>query len=50
MVGDTNLFVEAEHEEEKAAEIDIMIAESGMRRKQRGKEATLLMLKYGKCK
>jgi len=47
MVGDTNLFVEAEHEEEKAAEIDIMIAESGMRRKQRGKEATLLMLKYG---
>ena len=48
MVGDVNLFIEAEHEEGKVAEINIMIAESSMRRKQRGKEATVLMLKYGK--
>ena len=50
MVGDVNLFIEAEHEEGKVAEINIMIAESSMRRKQRGKEATVLMLKYGKWK
>jgi len=46
MIGDTNLFL-ADQEEEKLAEIDIMIADSRFRRKQRGREATLLMLKYG---
>jgi len=52
MVGDTNLFIETgnEEEEDKVAEIDIMIAESSMRRKQRGREATVLMLKYGNSK
>lgn len=63
MIGDVNLFLLTPDEEEcregeeysqinntekkKAAEIEIMIAESLFRRQGRGREATCIMLKYG---
>ena len=46
MIGDTNLFLMSDADE-KTAEIEIMIAESSFHRSGRGRESTLLMLKYG---
>ena len=43
MAGDTNLFLS----DENTAEAEIMVAETGMRRKGLGWEAMLLMLRYG---
>jgi hypothetical protein len=49
MIGDTNLFLHHSEECVQLAEAEIMIAEKSARRKRRGWEATLLMLRYGKC-
>lgn len=46
MIGDTNIFL-IDPDDRTTAEIDIMIAEASYRSKGRGKEATLLMLRYG---
>lgn len=46
MIGDTNIFL-VDSEDASKGEIEIMIAERGHRRKGRGREATLLMLRYG---
>lgn len=46
MIGDTNLFMMTDADE-KTAEVEIMIAESSFRSSGRGRESTLLMLKYG---
>lgn len=46
MIGDTNLFL-VDSENRTLAEIEIMIAESSFRSSGKGKESTLLMLKYG---
>ena len=49
MIGDTNLFFFHSGDCVKLAEAEIMIAEESARRKRRGWEAMLLMLRYGKC-
>jgi hypothetical protein len=49
MIGDTNLFFLHSEDCVKLAEAEIMIAEESARRKRRGWEAMLLMLRYGKC-
>ncbi|KAH8284134.1 hypothetical protein KR054_010845 [Drosophila jambulina] len=48
MVGDTNLFLhsDSEDEDQQVAEAEIMIAEPAARGKGYGREAMLLMLKY----
>lgn len=46
MIGDTNVFM-TDETDATLAEIEIMIAETGYRKNGRGKESTLLMLKYG---
>ena len=59
MIGDVNLFlIPANDDEDQGtsekgklqAEVEIMIAENAFRRGGRGREATLLMLKYGTAK
>ncbi|XP_057377473.1 alpha/beta-tubulin-N-acetyltransferase 9-like [Daphnia carinata] len=47
MIGDTNIFM-TDNTDVTLAEIEIMIAETCYRRNGRGKESTLLMLRYGK--
>ena len=47
MIGDTNLFFHDSEDGKKLAEAEIMIAENNARRKRRGWEAMLLMLRYG---
>ncbi|KAJ9578518.1 hypothetical protein L9F63_005247 [Diploptera punctata] len=47
MIGDTNLFFHDSEDGKKLAEVEIMIAENSARRKRRGWEAMLLMLRYG---
>ncbi|OTF70076.1 N-acetyltransferase 9-like protein [Euroglyphus maynei] len=52
MIGDVNLFICHDHDvdnndNEPVAEIEIMIAEQRARRKGYGREATMLMLKFG---
>ncbi|XP_033609241.1 N-acetyltransferase 9-like protein isoform X3 [Cryptotermes secundus] len=47
MIGDTNLFFFQSEDCMKLAEAEIMIAENSARRKRRGWEAMLLMLRYG---
>lgn len=47
MIGDTNIFM-TDNTDVTLAEIEIMIAETCYRKNGRGKESTLLMLKYGK--
>ena len=49
MIGDTNIFM-TDDTDATLAEIEIMIAETGYRKNGRGKESTLLMLKYGEEK
>jgi hypothetical protein len=49
MIGDTNLFFFHSEDCVQLAEAEIMIAEESARRKRRGWEAMLLMLRYGKC-
>jgi len=49
MIGDTNLFFFRSEDCVQLAEAEIMIAEESARRKRRGWEAMLLMLRYGKC-
>lgn len=49
MIGDTNLFLYHSEDCTRLAEVEIMIAENSARRKRRGWEAVLLMLRYGKC-
>jgi len=49
MIGDTNLFLFYSEDCVQLAEAEIMIAEESARRKRRGWEAMLLMLRYGKC-
>jgi hypothetical protein len=49
MIGDTNLFFYHSEDCVRLAEAEIMIAEKSARRKRRGWEAMLLMLRYGKC-
>lgn len=46
MIGDTNLFL-TDPDDRTVAEIEIMIAETAFRNSGKGKESTLLMLKYG---
>lgn len=46
MIGDTNIFLQTDSEE-ICGEIEIMIAEKSARGKGFGKEAVLLMLRYG---
>jgi hypothetical protein len=48
MIGDTNLFLHHSEDSTRLAEAEIMIAEKSARRKRRGWEAMLLMLRYGK--
>ncbi|KDR14922.1 N-acetyltransferase 9 isoform X2 [Zootermopsis nevadensis] len=47
MIGDTNLFLYDSEDCTRLAEVEIMIAENNVRRKRRGWEAVLLMLRYG---
>jgi hypothetical protein len=47
MIGDTNLFFYHSEDCARLAEAEIMIAENSARRKRRGWEAVLLMLRYG---
>ncbi|XP_066992155.2 N-acetyltransferase 9-like protein isoform X2 [Anabrus simplex] len=47
MIGDTNLFMLPDEDSLNTAEAEIMIAEMSARRKRRGWEAMLLMLRYG---
>ncbi|XP_069701577.1 N-acetyltransferase 9-like protein [Periplaneta americana] len=47
MIGDTNLFLYSSDDSLRMAEAEIMIAEFSARRKRRGWEAMLLMLRYG---
>jgi RimJ/RimL family protein N-acetyltransferase len=47
MIGDTNLFFFHSEDCVQMAEAEIMIAEESARRKRRGWEAMLLMLRYG---
>jgi RimJ/RimL family protein N-acetyltransferase len=47
IIGDVNLFYQADDEDGDVAEIDIMIAEKECQRKGYGLEAVALMLKYG---
>lgn len=47
MIGDTNLFFYHSDDCVRLAEAEIMIAENSARRKRRGWEAMLLMLRYG---
>ncbi|ORX57828.1 hypothetical protein BCR36DRAFT_409291 [Piromyces finnis] len=47
IIGDINLFYQADDEDGDVAEIDIMIAEKECQRKGYGLEAVSLMLKYG---
>ncbi|ORX77376.1 hypothetical protein BCR32DRAFT_295662 [Anaeromyces robustus] len=47
IIGDINLFYQADDEDGDVAEIDIMIAEKECQRKGYGLEAVALMLKYG---
>lgn len=47
MIGDTNLYL-VEEDDCLTAETGVMIAERALRGGGRGKEAMLLMLRYGK--
>ena len=46
MIGDVNLFL-TDPEDRTVAELELMIADPAFRRLGLGKEAALLMLKYG---
>jgi len=46
MIGDVNLFL-TDPEDRTVAEIELMIADPGFRRLGLGREAALLMLRYG---
>jgi hypothetical protein len=48
MIGDTNLFFYHSEDCAQLAEAEIMIAENSARRKRRGWESMLLMLRYGR--
>ena len=47
MIGDVNLFL-TDPEDRTVAEIELMIADPAFRRLGLGREAALLMLRYGK--
>ena len=47
MIGDTNLFFHNSEDGKRLAEAEIMIAVNNARKKRRGWEAMLLMLRYG---
>lgn len=49
MVGDTNLFLQSLSDGNIVAEAEIMIAPAEFRGKGLGREAVLLMLKYGEA-
>ena len=49
MIGDTNIFLSNDNDD-VIGEIEIMIAEKSFRSKGLGKEALLLMLRYGNKK
>ena len=46
MCGDVNLFLN-DHDDRRAAEIEIMVAETQSRRKGLGRQALILMMHYG---
>lgn len=47
MIGDTNLYLSENIDEVVTAEVGVMIAEPSWRGRGRGKEAMLLMMRYG---
>lgn len=49
MAGDVNLFLNDPDDDRSVAEIEVMIAEAGSRRKGLGREAVRLMMAYGAC-
>lgn len=47
MAGDVNLFLNDPDEDLGIAEIEVMVAEAGSRRKGLGREAVRMMMAYG---